>query len=375
MIYLDHHAATPLAPAARRAMADARERAWANPSSAHAAGRAARQLLEGARRRIAEGVGAKPADLVFTAGGTEACNLALHGLLSARPPSHVVSSALEHPAVLARLRAYAARGADLTMLALSDGQPPSPAALADALRPDTAMVALQWVNHEVGAISDVAAYAAVCSARGIPLVVDASQALGKVLVDVGALGATAVVFTAAKLGGPSGAGALWVDRRAALAPLVLGGAQERGRRAGTPDVAAFAGFAAAVEGIGARLAAVPTMARSRDRLEAACLALGAVANAPTARVASVCNLSVRGWRGEVLVAALDVEGLCASSGAACSSGLGEPSPVLRALYPDEPWRAESALRLSLGPETTEAEIDQAIAMIGRVLARSGFSGA
>lgn len=369
MIYLDHHAATPLAPSVRAAIAEAHEVGWANPSSAHAAGREARRLLERARRQVAAQIGAAPADLVLTSGGTEACNLAVLGLAGQGEPAHLVSSALEHPAVLAPLRALEARGSLLTLLSIEHGEPPSADALAAALRPDTALVALQWVNHEVGAIAPVAAYAAVCRARGIPLVVDASQALGKLPCDVATLGASAVVFTASKLGGPGGAAALWVDRRCALAPRVLGGAQERGRRAGTPDVAALSGFGAAAERVPERLAAQARIAALRDRLEGACVKAGATANAPRARVASVSNVSVPRWRGEVLVAALDVEGLCVSSGAACSSGLGEPSPVLRALYPDAPWRAESALRMSLGPETGEADVAAAIAILARVLGR------
>lgn len=374
MIYLDHHAATPLSASVLSAIDGAHREAWANPSSVHTAGRAARSRLEAARRSIARAVNAQPADLVFTAGGTEACNLAVLGLVGERAAgAHLLTSALEHPAVLGALDALVTRGARVQQLALTHALPPSPSALAAALRDDTRLVALQWVNHETGCVAPVQAYAALCRARGVPLVVDASQVLGKLPCDVEALGAAAVVFASSKLGGPPGAAALWVDRARALAQVSFGGAQERGRRAGTPDVAALAGFAAAVEAVPARLAEMPRLVRQRDRLEQALVALGAVVNAAPAqageRVATVSNVSVRGWRGEVLVAALDVEGLCASAGAACSSGLGAPSPVLQALYPEEPWRAESALRLSLGPETSDADVTQAIAILQRVLGR------
>jgi cysteine desulfurase len=318
-------------------------------------------------------VGAQPADLVFTGGGTEACNLAVLGLVGERAAgAHLVTSALEHPAVLGALDALLVRGARVQQLPLANALPPSPSALAEALRDDTALVALQWVNHETGCIAPVHAYAELCRSRGVPLVVDASQVLGKLPCDVEALGASAVVFAASKLGGPAGAAALWVDRARPLAQLSFGGAQERGRRAGTPDVAALTGFAAAVEAVPARLAERERLARRRDRLEQALVALGAAVNAAAAggeRVATVCNVSVPGWRGEVLVAALDLEGLCASAGAACSSGLGAPSPVLLGLYPDEPWRAESALRLSLGPETSDDDVTQAIEILQRVLGR------
>ena len=372
MIYLDHHAAAPLSERVRAAMAAAHAEAWANPSSVHAAGRAARALLERARRDVAQCIGAQPADVVFTAGGTEACNLGVLGLVGSRELTgvHLIGSAYEHPAVLAPLRELAGRGARLTLLAGAPGRLPSPEALGHALRDDTALVALQWVNHEVGAIADVAAYAAACRARGVPLLVDASQALGRIPCDVAALGASAVVLTASKLGGPAGTAALWLDRSCPLSPRALGGAQERGRRAGTPDVAALAGFGAAVAELPARLAAQAAVAARRDRLEAACLEAGAILNGGEGpRVASVTNLSVPGWRGEVMVAALDLEGLCASAGAACSSGLGAPSPVLQAMYPDAPWRAESALRLSLGPETSDAHIEAAVVVLQRVLAR------
>jgi cysteine desulfurase len=375
MIYLDHHAATPLSPAVRAAIASAHELSWANPSSVHAAGRAARASLERARRILAQAVHAQPADLVFTAGGTEACNLAVLGLLGERARgAHVLTSSLEHPAILGAVDLLAQRGARVERLPPLGGAPPSPDALAGALRDDTALVALQWVNHETGAIAPVHDYAALCRARDVPLVVDGSQALGKQRCDLTQLDAAAVVFASTKIGGPAGAAALWTARGRTLSPLAVGGAQERGRRAGTPDVAAVAGFAAALEALPTRLAHMPRLAQLRDRLERACVALGGTVNASPhgaadARVATVTNVSVSGWRGEVLVAALDVEGLCASAGAACSSGLGAPSPVLLALYPEAPWRAESALRLSLGPETSEAEVERAIEILRRVLGR------
>jgi cysteine desulfurase len=323
---------------------------------------------------VARAVGAQPADLVFTAGGTEACNLGILGLIGAHAGgAHLLTSALEHPAVSGTLDALVLRGAQVERLPLLGALPPAPDALLAALRDDTALVALQWVNHETGCIAPVHEYARICRARGVPLVVDASQVLGKLPCDVAALGAAAVVFASSKLGGPAGAAALWIDRTRAFAQVSFGGAQERGRRAGTPDVATLVGFAAAVGEAPLRLDEMARLAGLRDRLEAALVELGAIVNAAPppsgSRVATVSNVSVPGWRGEVLVAALDLEGLCASAGAACSSGLGAPSPVLLALYPEAPWRAESALRLSLGPETGEAEVEGAISILRRVLGR------
>jgi cysteine desulfurase len=217
----------------------------------------------------------------------------------------------------------------------------------------------------------VQAYAERAALRGIPVVVDASQALGKLPIDVGSLSVSALVLTSTKIGGPAGAGALWVERCRELSPILHGGAQERGRRPGTPNVSVLAGFGAAASEVPVRLRESARISALRDRLERACVQLGGLVNgAAGPRVGSVTNLSFRGWRGDILVAALDVEGLCASSGAACSSGLGAPSPVLTAMYPKEPWRAESALRLSLGSETQEHEIEQAITILRRVLGRA-----
>jgi cysteine desulfurase len=232
------------------------------------------------------------------------------------------------------------------------------------------LAAIQWVNHETGTLFPVEAYATVCAARGVPLLVDACQTLGKVPVSVRTSGVSALVVSAAKLGGPAGAAALWVERCREVSQVIHGGAQERGRRPGTPHTAVFAGFGEACRGVPDRLADQARITKLRDRVEQGCIALGARVNAPGPRVGTVTNLSVPGWRSDMLVAALDIEGLCASSGAACSSGLAEPSPVLRAMYPDEPERADSALRLSLGPETTEADVTQALVVVERVFARA-----
>jgi cysteine desulfurase len=371
VIYLDHHAATPLQPDVLRAMDEARAVGWANPSSVHAAGRRSRALLEDARRAIAETVCAEPADVVLTSGGTEAVNLAVFGLWP-RSGGHVVSTEIEHPAVAQAVARLEQNGARVTRLSALGGVAPGVEALSAALAPDTALVAVQWVNHETGLALPVASYAALCRARGVRLVVDAAQALGKVPIDVRALGADAVAFAASKLGGPHGAGALYVARARVVAPLLAGGGQERGRRPGTPDVSAAAGFGAAARAVPARLAAMRRIARLRDRLEAGLRARGAVVQgAAGERVATVTHVALEGLRGDVLVAALDVEGVCVSSGAACSSGLAEPSPSVLAMYPDAPWRARGALRFSLGPESSDADVDGALLALDRVLARLG----
>jgi len=372
VIYLDHHAATPLCGAARRAMADAADVAWANPASVHGAGRKARALLERAREQVAAAIGAQPAELVLTSGGTEACNLGVLGAGAGRARGgHLLTTAIEHPAVAKALaRRAAERDAELSALAVPDGIAPDPAALRAALRPDTRLVALQWINHETGSVLRVAEYAAVCREANVPLFIDATQALGKLPCDVRALGADLVAFAAHKLGGPSGAGALWLRRGHALEPLLEGGAQEHGLRAGTPDVLSAVGFGAACAALDERLGEQARLRALQARADAELRALGAALNgAGGTRVGTVSNASFAGVRGDELVAALDLEGVQVSSGAACSSGLSAPSPVLRAMYPEQPWRAESALRLSFGPETTEIQLESALAALAKVLPR------
>ncbi len=368
MIYLDHHAATPLAPLARRAMADALGAALGNPASPHAAGRAARALVERARAAVGSSLGARAADIVLTGGGTEACELMIRGMPR---PSRVVTTELEHPAVREACRGWERAGVEVRWLPAACGKPPSPAQLSEALTPG-ALVVVQWVNHETGTILPVAAYARACGRAGARLVVDAIQAYGRLPIDVADLGVSALCVASHKVGGPV-AGALWVDREVPLEPRLRGGGQERGRRAGSQDPVVAAGFAAAAEALAGRLERMAEVADWRDRLEAELLAAGAVVNGAEAeRVPSVVNASVPGWRSDILVAALDLEGVCASPGAACSSGVRAPSPVVRALYPaeEDAWRADSALRLSLGPEGLDAlQVDAACAAMRRVLRR------
>ncbi len=359
MIYLDHHAATPLDPAARDAMQAALAE-QANPSSAHAPGRAARAAIEGARRALAQVLGAAPPDVVLTSGGTEACNLAL---TPAR--GDVILGALEHPAVVrAAERITRATGSSVIRLPARDPLSALPSAIERARSP---LVAVQWVNHETGRVSPISELAAACRAAKVPLFVDATQALGKIPIDVSGIDLLAV--SSAKVGGPLGAGALVVHRGIELDPLLVGSADERGRRAGSPALLSMIGFAAALRSIRSRLEAMGSIAAHRDALEAHLISLGAITNETEPRVATVTNVSHRAWKGELLVAALDVEGLAVSSGAACSSGLSEPSPVLLALHPDETWRASSALRVSLGPETTAADVDASKALLTRVFSR------
>lgn len=358
MRYFDHHAATPLSAAAKAAMVAAMEDAG-HPGSLHAAGRKARASVERARDGVATAIGARAADVVLVSGGTEAVNLAC-----AAASGVIAVGALEHPSVVRAVERAAAKGSSVIPLSADDVV----GSVERALDAGARFVALQQINHETGRVAPIAEVAARTRAAGAMLFVDATQALGKVPVDVG-VGIDLCAVSSGKIGGPLGMGALYVRRGITIDPLIVGGAEERGRRAGVPSPILAAGFGAALGELDARRSQMPRLALLRDRLEQALVARGAVANELGPRVATVTNVSVRGWRGTLLVAALDLEGLCASSGAACSSGLDQPSPVLTALHPSEPWRAASALRLSLGVETTDDDVDAALAILERVLAR------
>lgn len=365
MIYLDHHAATPLVPAARAAMQRARE-AHGNPASAHRAGREARRHLEEGRASVAAAVGASPADVVLTSGGTEACNLGVFGL--AAGIRNIVTTSVEHPAVARSVERLEGEGATVERLPTPGGLSPELAAVASMVGTDT-LVVVQWVNHETGSVFDVAAISSWARERGARVFVDACQALGKLPVDVSRLGADAVAFVSAKMGGPAGAGALWARRGVELLAVLAGGEQERGRRPGSPDHVVHAGFGAACRELPGRLASMAAVGRRRDRLEQQLVGLGAEVNgAEGIRVATCTNVSVPGWRGEILAAALDVEGVCASAGAACSSGVAAPSPVVRAMHAD-PWRAEATLRTSLGPASSDVDIERALEVVEMVLRR------
>jgi cysteine desulfurase len=372
-LYLDHAATTPPRPEARAALSR-----WldaANASSTHAAGQAARAAVEEAREQVALALRCSPHEVVFTAGGTEADNLAVKGVVWAarertRAVPHLVVSAVEHAAVLDPARWLAERGeATLTVV------PPRPdgrvevAAVLDVLRPETALVSVMAANNELGAVNDVAGLAAALAERDVPLHTDAVQAVATLDVDVAAWGVAALALSAHKLGGPQGVGVAVLRRGLPVVPLLHGGGQDRGVRSGTfaagLDAACGAALTAAVTD---RAALRSRLQALTDRLAAGLLAVEGVRRNgpadPAQRLASHVHLSLDGVASEALALELDRAGLAASSGAACGAGATKASHVLEAA-----GVTGTPLRLSLGWPSTSSDVDRAIAVLADVVPR------
>jgi tRNA (5-methylaminomethyl-2-thiouridylate)-methyltransferase len=373
-IYLDHNATAPVRAEAADAMAAALRGPAGNASSVHGAGRAARAAVEGARHAVAALLGVGPDGVVFTSGGTEGNNLAVRGLArgaAAGGARHVVSSPLEHPSVLGALEALREDGFEVTFVDVDAQGRVTPEALRAALRPGTALVTLAAANHELGNRYDVAALAAVARAGGALFHTDAVQAVGWSELELAAAGVDAATISAHKLGGPQGVGAIFVRRGLDLAPLVAGGHQEHERRAGTENLPGIVGFGVAASLARAERAdTAARVARLRGRLEARLLEIpGARLHGDRAhRVPGTLNVGFAGAAGPLVAIALDLEGVCVSTGAACTSGSLSPSAVLRALGMDARGAGE-ALRFGLGRGTTEAEVDRVAALVPEIVAR------
>ncbi len=375
MAYLDYAASAPLRAEALEAMLPFLRAPVANASSAHAPGRAARAAVETAREQVAALVGAAPAEVVFTSGGTEADNLAVKGTVLAREPAarHLVVSAVEHHAVLdAAAWAVADAGARCTRAPVDRVGRVDLAGLQAALQPGaTALVAVMAANNEVGTLQPVAEAAELTHQAGAVLLCDAVQAAGVPGVDLARDGPDLVALAAHKLGGPTGVGALVVRRGVGLRPLVHGGGQERGLRSGTLPVAAIVGFgAAAVAAAAERPAAAARLARLRERLLAGLAAAepGLETNGdPGCGLPGLASVRFPGRRSEDLLLLLDREGVACSAGSACASGAVTASHVLLALG-RTPAEARETVRFSLGHGSTEADVDAAVAAVARALA-------
>jgi cysteine desulfurase len=377
-VYFDYNATAPMAPEAIEAVARISRDVFGNASSLHHFGQQAKAVVDEARSATAALVGGDPSEIVFTGGGTEADNLALRGAAEVLEPTgrkHLVASAIEHEAVLNTLKALTRRGWETTLVPVDKTGVASPDRIADALTDRTALVSVMHANNEIGTIQPVAQIAALAHARGALFHTDAVQSAGKIALDVRALGVDLLAISAHKFNGPKGVGALWIKRGTRMLPILTGGKHERNRRAGTENVAAIAGM-----GVAARLAAgklagpveeAARLAGLRDRLEEGVLRLvaGSAVNGSTAagdRVPNTTNISFDRVEAESLLIALDLEGIAVSTGSACSSGTLEPSHVLRAMGFDA-HRTQNSLRFSLGLFSTQAEVDQVLATLPRLV--------
>ena len=382
-VYLDHAATTPLRPQAIAAMTEELAR-LGNPSSLHAAGRRARRVVEESREQLAEVFGARPSEVIFTSGGTEADNLALKGLYWARregpgSPRRVLTTAVEHHAVLDSVRwLEQAQGAQAVWLEVDHIGMLRPQVLRAAIEqaPDqAAVVSVMWANNEVGAIQPVRELAAVAHEYGIPFHTDAVQAAAQLAVDFAASGADAITVSGHKLGGPVGAGALILARGAEPVPVLHGGGQERDIRSGTLDVPAIKAFAVAAEASARECQAESArLTALRDDLIRQVLAAvpDAVLNGPEpgpGRLPGIAHFSFPGCEGDALLMLLDAQGIACSTGSACTAGVAEPSHVLLAMGADDSV-ARSSLRFSLGHTSSQADVDALGAVIAEVVHRA-----
>jgi cysteine desulfurase len=378
--YFDHAATTPLDPVVLEAMMPYLTAQYGNPSSVHALGRRARFAVEEARERVAAVLSCEPAEVVFTSGGTEANNLAIRGVLTHddRRGHALITTPVEHEAVLQPANRLRSNGYPVTLLAPGPGGVVTAEQVQSALTDATGLVSVMWVNNETGAVNDVAAMASACRRRGVPFHTDAVQAASVLPLAVDPLAVDLMSLSAHKFGGPKGAGVLYARQGTPLRPLLLGGAQERRRRGGTENVAAIVGLATALERAASRAAGEHArLAALRGRLATGlreAFGNGLQVNSPADGAPHILNVSFppQGGRpvdGEMLLLALDMGGVMASSGSACASGAVEPSHVLRALDVERD-AARATVRLSMGRSTTEASVDHALAVLAEVVERA-----
>ena len=381
MHYLDHAATTPMRPAAVAAYAEAAATVG-NASSLHGAGRRARRRVEEARESLAQHLGCRPSEVVFTSGGTESDNLAVLGQAAAATGDVVAVGATEHHSVLdaaAHLATDRGGRKDVRVLPVDHRGVVAPRTvdeLADEVGPGLGLVAVMLANNEIGSLTDVAAVAAAARRVGAAVHTDAVQAVGHVPVDFASLGVTSLSLSAHKFGGPPGVGALLLDRGTPCEPIGYGGGQERDLRSGSVDVPGVVAMAAALEEAVREMdAEARRLARLRDRLVSGVLAQvpDAIANGGGDRLPSIANLTFPGCSGESLILLLDAAGIECSTGSACTAGVAEPSHVLLAMGAGEA-AARSSLRLSLGYTTTDEDVDAAIAALAPAADRARVAG-
>ena len=367
---MDNAATTRVTEPVLEAMLPLLTGTFGNPSSQHAFGREAAAILSRARRSAAAFLNAQPGEVYFTSGGTEADNWAVKGAAQALRARHVIVSAMEHHAVLGPCAQLEAQGVRVTYLRPDEGGRIAPESLERALAADTALVSVMAANNEVGTVQPVRALCEIAHAHGALFHTDAVQAAGWMPLDVRALGADMLSLSGHKLHAPKGVGLLYVRQGTALAPLIAGGEQEKGKRGGTENIAAIAGMARALEWAAETLARRAQQVRAlRDRLREGLLALpGAHENGDAqCRLPGMLNVGFEGMDGALLSTRLDMRGVAVSTGSACMAGSPEPSHVLRAMGQSEA-QAKQAVRFSLSEENTDAEVDEVIRLVQACLA-------
>jgi cysteine desulfurase len=372
LAYLDNNATTMPAPEVVDAMLPYLTQWYGNPSSVHRFGQRSRQTIDEARSAIASLIGCVDNELLFTGGGTESINTAIRGLLAARAPrKKIITTTVEHSATRELCAQLAKEGAQIIEIPVDENGALDLDRLTTALDEDTTLVSTLWANNETGVLFPVDQIATLCRAKRIPYHCDGTQAIGKLPVDVAALGLDAMSFASHKFHGPKGVGGLFIRRGLRIKPLIIGGPQERARRGGTENVPGIVGMGKAAELARASLADMPRVAALRDQLEAAILTTldqTQVNGDPSARLPNTTNIGFARLEAEAILLLLSEQGICASAGAACSSGSLEPSHVLQAMKIDQRY-AHGAIRFSLSRYTTQSEIDHTLRLLPAAIAR------
>ncbi|MZP30984.1 cysteine desulfurase NifS [Heliobacterium undosum] len=372
-VYLDHSATTPVHPGVIEAMVDCMQNHFGNPSSVHSFGREAKKLLEEARANVAHLIGARPEEIIFTSGGTEADNLTIFGVARAmrKKGNHVITSATEHHAVLDACQALTKEGFEVTVLPVDETGMVRVEDVKAALKPETVLVTIMHANNEVGTINPIKEITQLVKAHGAIMHTDAVQTVGKIPVDVNDLGVDLMSLSSHKIYGPKGVGALYIRKGTKLFPLSHGGGQERKRRPGTENLPGIVGFGKAAEIMARELPEeMGRMGRLRQRLIEGLLAIPEVQlnGHPTERIPINVNVSIKYIEGESLLLMLDMKGIAASSGSACTSGSLDPSHVLLAMGICHEV-AHGSLRLTLGRDNTEEDIEYVLDVLPQIVER------
>ncbi len=374
IIYLDHAAATPLRREVLETLREAQETLFGNASSIHTAGQQAKRMLEDSREQVAASIGADPVEIVFTSGGTESDNLALRGTARAlrRKGDHIITSSIEHHAVLNCCKSLESEGFRLSYIPVDPSGVLNVQSLLRELRPETILISVMLANNETGTLQPVSEIGKIARERGIVIHTDAVQAVGKIPVDVNDLGVDLLSLSAHKVYGPKGVGALYIRKGTPIEPILFGGHHERGMRPGTENVPGIAAFAAALRLATEELEETRCRLRKlRDRLWTGIserIDLVRRNGSPERTLPNILNVSFDGIEGESLLLNLDLLGIAVSTGSACTSGSTEPSHVLLAMG-IPPRTAEGGIRFSLGRDNTESQIDKVLEVLPEVVNR------